>query len=103
MPDEPGLTYSTGLLACAFRVTVAPAAASRMTLLVMLSWALSVYVPGARTMRPTAVLASALVRPSTVLRVRVEYGTLGGGAGGEGHRPQEARQFVCAPVEEQME
>jgi hypothetical protein len=43
-PDEPGLTFSTrrGLeeLACAFRVTVAPAAASRMTLLVILSSAL---------------------------------------------------------------
>jgi hypothetical protein len=40
-PDEPGLMFSTrrGLeeLACAFRMTVAPAAASRMTLLVMLS------------------------------------------------------------------
>jgi len=33
----------------------------------MLSVALSMYVPGARTMRPTAVLASALSRPVLVL------------------------------------
>ena len=43
-PDEPGLMFSTrrGLeeLACAFSTTVAPAAASRTTLLVMLSSAL---------------------------------------------------------------
>jgi len=41
MPDEPGLMFSTrrGLeeLACAFRVTEPATAASRMTLLVMLS------------------------------------------------------------------
>jgi hypothetical protein len=40
-PDEPGLMYSTRRrleeLAFAFRVTVATAAASRVTLLVMLS------------------------------------------------------------------
>jgi hypothetical protein len=43
-PDEPGLMFSTrrGLeeLPCAFSTTVAPAAASRTTLLVMLSSAL---------------------------------------------------------------
>jgi hypothetical protein len=54
-------------LACAFSTTEPATAASRMTLLVMLSSALRLYVPGARTMRPTAVLASALVRLATVL------------------------------------
>ena len=70
-PDEPGLMCSTrrGLeeLACAFSTTEPATAASRTTLLVMLSSALSMYVPGARTMRPTAGLASALVRPTTLL------------------------------------
>ena len=38
-------------------------------------------MPGARTMRPTAVLASALVRPVVVLTTE---GAEGGGEGGEG-------------------
>jgi hypothetical protein len=41
------------------------------------------YVPGARTMRPTAVLASALVR-ATVLLTTVVPGGYGGGDGGDG-------------------
>jgi len=43
-PEEPGLMFSTRRgfeeLACAFRTTVAPSAASRTTLLVMVSSAL---------------------------------------------------------------
>ena len=70
-PNEPGLMFSTrrGLeeLAFAFSTTEPTTAASRTTLLVMLSSALSMYVPGARTMRPTPVLASALNRPTLVL------------------------------------
>ena len=52
----------------------------------MLSVALRKYVPGARTMRPKAVLASALVRPATVLTTEVPgaYGGDGGGGEGEG-------------------
>ena len=52
----------------------------------MLSVALRKYVPGVRTMRPKAVLASALVRPATVLTTEVPgaYGGDGGGGEGEG-------------------
>jgi len=52
----------------------------------MLSSALRKYVPGARTMRPTAVLASALARLKTVLTAAVPdaYGGDGGGDGGSG-------------------
>ena len=39
-------------------------------------------MPGARTMRPTAVLASALVRLATVLTAAVPGGYGGGGYGG---------------------
>jgi uncharacterized membrane protein YgcG len=56
-----------------------------MTLLVMLSSALSMYVPEARTMRPTAVLARALVRPAVVLTTEVPGG-YGGGDGDGGRR-----------------
>jgi hypothetical protein len=87
-PDEPGLMFSTrrGLmeLACAFRTTE-PATASRTTLLVTLSSALSIYVPGSRTTRPTAVLASALVRLTVSHTTAVPGGYGGGGRyGGEG-------------------
>jgi hypothetical protein len=51
----------------------------------MLSSALSMYVPGARTMRPTAVLARALVRPAVVLTTEVPGG-YGGGDGDGGRR-----------------
>jgi hypothetical protein len=74
-PNEPGSMFSTrrGLeeLACASSTTKPAIAASRTTLLVMLSSALSMYVPGARRMRPTAVLASALIRPVLVLKKAV--------------------------------
>ena len=89
-PDEPGLMCSTrrGLeeLACASSTTEPATAASRTTLLVMLSSALSMYVPGARTMRPTAVLASALVRSALVPTTEVPgaYGGGGGDGGGDG-------------------
>jgi hypothetical protein len=70
-PDEPGLMFSTrrGLeeLPCAFSTTEPATAASMMTLLVTLSSALSIYVPDARTMWPTPVLARALSRPALVL------------------------------------
>jgi hypothetical protein len=86
--DEPGWMFSTrrGLeeLACAFSTTEPATAASRTTLLVTLSSALRVYVPGARTMRPTAVLASALVRPATLLTTAPGGLGGGGGNGGEG-------------------
>jgi hypothetical protein len=86
-PDEPGLMFSTrrGLqeLACAFRTTE-PATASRTTLLVTLSSALSMYVPGSRTMRPTAVLASALVRLTVSQTTAVPGGYGGGGRYGGG-------------------
>ena len=83
-PDEPG-----AISIRPFSTTEAPAAASRTTLLVMLSSAVSMYVPGARTMRPTAVLASALVRLATLLNTAVPGGYGGGGGyggddGGEG-------------------
>jgi hypothetical protein len=88
---EPGLMSSTRRrlveeLACACSTTEPATAASRTTLLVMLSVALRKYVPGARTMRPKAVLASALVRPATVLTTEVPgaYGGDGGGGEGEG-------------------
>jgi uncharacterized membrane protein YgcG len=70
-------------LSCAFRMTEPATAASRTTLLVMLSSALSMYVPGARTMRSTPVLASALFR-ATVLLTTVVPGEYGGGGGGGG-------------------
>ena len=55
----------------------------------MLSWALRLYVPGARTMWPTPVLASALVKLVLVLTTAVPGGYGGGGGyggddGGEG-------------------
>jgi hypothetical protein len=72
-PNEPGLMFSTRRrleeLACASSTTEPATAASRTTLLVMLSSAFSMYVPGARTMRSTPVLASAHVRPALVLTV----------------------------------
>jgi len=87
-PDEPGLMYSTwrGLeeLACASSTTEPATAASRTTLLVMLSSALRMYVPGSRKMWPTAVLASALTRLKTVLTASVPSGYGGGGNGGNG-------------------
>ena len=58
-------------------------AASRTTLLVIRSWALRLYVPVARTMWPTPVLASALVRPALVFTWVCGDGD-GGGGGGEG-------------------
>jgi hypothetical protein len=66
-PNEPALMYSTRELACAFSTTEPATAASRTTLLMTLSSVLSMYVPAARTMWPTAVLARALARPATVL------------------------------------
>ena len=92
-PNEPGWMFSTrrGLeeLACAFSTTEPATAASRMTLLLTLSSALSMYVPGARTMWPTAGLASALVRATVLLTTAVPgggdgVGTMGGGVGVEG-------------------
>ena len=87
-PNEPGLIFSTrrGLeeLACAFSTTEPATAASRTTLLVMLSSALRLYVPGARTMWPTPVLASALVRLVLVLTWVCGGGEGGGGEGGGG-------------------
>ena len=86
-PNEPGLMFSTrrGLeeLACAFSTTEPATAASRMTLLLTLSSAVRLYVPGARTMRPTAALASALSRLATVLTAATP-GSSGGGGGGGG-------------------
>jgi hypothetical protein len=86
-PNEPGLMFSTrrGLeeLACASSTTEPATAASRMTLLVTLSSAVRLYVPGARTMRPTAALASALSRLATVLTAATP-GSSGGGGGGDG-------------------
>ncbi len=81
------LTTRRGLdeLACAFSTTEPATAASRTTLLVMLSSAMRLYVPGARTMRPTAVLAIALVRSATVLTAAVPGG-YGGGDGNGGKR-----------------
>jgi uncharacterized membrane protein YgcG len=81
------LTTRRGLdeLACAFRMTEPATAASRTTLLVMLSSAMRLYMPGARTMWPTAVLASALVRPALVLTTEVP-GAYGGGGGDGGER-----------------
>ena len=87
-PDEPGLMYSTrrGLeeLACACSTTEPATAASRTTLLVMLSWAVRLYMPGARTMWPTAELASALVRSALVLTWVCGDGGVGGGDGNGG-------------------
>jgi hypothetical protein len=52
---------------------------------VTLSSALSMYVPGSRTIRPTAVLASALVRLTVSQTTAVPGGYGGGGRyGGEG-------------------
>ena len=51
----------------------------------MLSWVVRLYVPGARTMWPTPVLASALVKLVLVLTTAVPGGYGGGGGeGGEG-------------------
>jgi hypothetical protein len=51
----------------------------------MLSSSLRLYVPGSRTMRPTAVLASAPVR-ATVLLTTAVPGGYGGGDGEGGKR-----------------
>jgi len=88
MPNEPGLMLSTRRqleeLACAFSTTEPATAASRMTLLLTLSSAVRLYVPGARTMRPTAVLASALSRLATVLTAATPGSSGGGGGDGGG-------------------
>eukprot|EP00900_Chrysochromulina_parva_P012264 jgi/Chrpa1/21038/Chrysochromulina_OHIO_Genome00025043-RA len=84
MPDDPGLTFSTRNALPPFSTTEPATAASMTKLLVMLSSALRLYVPGARTMRPTAVLARALVRPTTLLTAVPGGYASGGGYGGGG-------------------